>query len=237
MSHQAHSKSLSERYAQLCQSINAACLRHGRDPSAVCLLAVSKGHDHDAIEQLYALGQKRFAESYLNEALKKQQQLAALDIEWHYIGRIQSNKTVAIANDFSWVHSVDRLKIAQRLNQQRQDKLPPLNICIQININDEASKGGISADDSLSLAQQISLLPKLRLRGLMVLPQRTIDFGQQRQAFSRLRQLRDFINTKGLHLDTLSMGMSGDYEAAIAEQSTKLRIGSVLFGPRPDLSA
>jgi len=229
---QTSSNDIRSRYTEITQGIEAACLRYQRNPNELCLLAVSKGHDHCAIEQLYSLGQQQFAESYLNEALEKQSQLTALNIEWHYIGHIQSNKTADIANHFSWVHSVDRLKIAQRLNTQRDDKLAPLNICLQINVNQEDSKGGVSEDEALALAQQIAELPKLQLRGLMALPQRANTFDQQRQAFARLRRLYEQLQAAGLLLDTLSMGMSNDFEAAIAEHSTHLRIGNALFGPR-----
>lgn len=221
------------RYATILKKINDACLRHQRDPDDVGLLAVSKGHPYSAIKQLYVLGQRQFGESYINEALDKQNELNELDIEWHYIGSIQSNKTTLIAQHFSWVHSIDRLKIAQRLSDQRDSGLPPLNIFLQVNLNLEQSKSGVSPSDAHELAKKISQLPQLRLRGLMALPQRETDFSAQRENFSRLSQLQNEIIASGVELDCLSMGMSNDFSAAIAEHSTHLRIGSALFGQRP----
>ncbi len=223
---------LETRYVTILKDIHDACLSYQRDPNDVRLLAVSKGHHHSSIEQLYALGQRRFGENYLKEALDKQAQLSELDIEWHYIGSIQSNKTALIAQHFSWVHGIDRLKIAQRLNDQRDNQQPPLNVCLQINLNLEQSKSGIDANHALTLAKVVATLPNLQLRGLMALPQPESDFSAQQKNFARLRQLRDEINASGLHLDSLSMGMSNDFHAAIAEHSTHLRIGSALFGQR-----
>ncbi|MBL1432429.1 MAG: YggS family pyridoxal phosphate-dependent enzyme [Gammaproteobacteria bacterium] len=223
---------LNIRYTEINQRINDACKHYERNPDNICLLAVSKGQHYSAIKQLYALGQRQFGESYLNETLEKQSQLAKLNIEWHYIGRIQSNKTADIAQHFAWVHSVDRLKIANRLNDQRDNDAPALNICLQVNINQENSKGGVNESDAVALAKEITQLPNLRLRGLMALPQRESDISKQREHFACLRHLRDEINAHGLQLDTLSMGMSNDFTAAIAEHSTHLRIGSALFGPR-----
>ena len=223
---------LKTRYADIKQRIDKACTAYQRDHHGICLLAVSKGHGSAAIEQLFSLGQRHFAESYLNEALDKQRQLQHLNIDWHYVGRIQSNKTADIARCFSWVHSVDRAKIARRLDAQRPTGLAPLNICLQVNIDQEGSKGGINESEALALAEELSALPKLRLRGLMALPQRSTNFDQQRQAFARLRRLKERLYQNGIALDSLSMGMSNDFEAAIAEQATHLRIGSALFGPR-----
>ncbi|MBL4851823.1 MAG: YggS family pyridoxal phosphate-dependent enzyme [Gammaproteobacteria bacterium] len=223
---------IDSRYKAITRNIHEACQHYEREPGTVCLLAVSKGHSTSDIAQLYELGQRQFGESYLHEALAKQQQLTKLNIVWHYIGRIQSNKTAAIAQHFSWVHSIDRIKIARRLNDQRGNNAPPLNICLQINLNQEDSKGGVNESNALALAQEIATLPNLQLRGLMALPQQETDFIKQRQTFARLRQLRDDLHNNGLVLDTLSMGMSNDYVAAIAEGSTHLRIGNVLFGSR-----
>ena len=227
------------RYSEISHSINLACARYHREREDVNLLTVSKGHSADAIKQLYALGQRQFGESYLNESQDKQQQLSSLDICWHFIGRIQSNKTANIARDFAWVHSVDRLKIAKRLNDQRPSEKPALNIFLQVNIDEETSKAGIKREELFELAHAIIELPKIKLRGLMALPQRHEDFDRQRQSFARLRELQEqtrdnltIDKTDTLCLDCLSMGMSNDFEAAIAEQSTHLRIGSALFGPR-----
>ncbi len=181
----------------------------------------------------YNCGQARFGESYLQEAITKIDQLKEkAAIEWHFIGRIQSNKTRLIAENFDWVHSVYKLKHAQRLSEQRPDSMPPLNICLQINIDDEESKGGISPEDADGLIQQISLLPGLQLRGLMTLPAPAYGIDAQRMPFRLLRELRDSLATPALPLDTLSMGMSDDMEAAIAEGSTIVRVGTAIFGPR-----
>lgn len=197
------------------------------------LLAVSKKHPATAIAKLYHAGQRAFGESYVQEALAKQQQLADLALEWHFIGPVQSNKARDIANHFAWVHSVDRLKIAQRLNDQRDPALGPLNICVQVNLDDEDSKSGVSPAELLPLCQHIAAMPNLRLRGLMCIPQWQEDFSAQRASFARLRQLQEQLISAGMGpLDTLSMGMSSDFAAAIAEGSTIVRIGTALFGPR-----
>lgn len=224
--------SLAQRYALVRQRIDTACQRAQRDPASVRLLAVSKGQPHSAVQQLFELGQCCFGESYLQEALEKRQRFDSPAIEWHYIGHIQSNKSADIAHHFDWVHSVDRFKIAQRLSVQRPPEMAPLNICLQINVDEEATKHGVRVDDALALARRISELPNLQLRGLMALPKPTTDFEQQRHAFARLRQLAETLQCAGLALDTLSMGMSDDLEAAIAENSHIVRVGSALFGPR-----
>ncbi|MFG3452456.1 YggS family pyridoxal phosphate-dependent enzyme [Stutzerimonas stutzeri] len=200
-----------------------------RDPDEVRLLAVSKTQPADAILQACSAGVRDFGENYLQEALEKQSELADLPLTWHFIGPIQSNKTKAIAEHFDWVHSVDRLKIAQRLSDQRPASLPPLNICLQVNVSGEASKSGCSPQDVPELARAMAALPRLRLRGLMTIPEPTDDPAEQRAAFARLRSLQDELD---LHLDTLSMGMSQDLEAAIAEGATWVRIGTALFGAR-----
>ena len=217
--------------ARIAQAAQAA----GRKPASVGLLAVSKTQAPAALQAAYAWGQRSFGENYLQEALDKQQQLAHLtDIEWHFIGPIQSNKTRAIAENFDWVHSIDREKIAQRLNDQRPAKLQPLQVCIQVNIDEESTKAGVSLVDLPALVAVISQMPRLRLRGLMALPAATNDLVQQRAAFARLRvalnELQD--TTPELQLDTLSMGMSGDLAAAIAEGATWVRVGSDIFGAR-----
>jgi len=204
----------------------------GRSADEVCLLAVSKTFPPDALREAYQAGQTRFAESYVQEALDKIAVLSGLAIEWHYIGPIQSNKTRAIAENFSWVHSVDRFKVAERLSGQRPAHLPPLQVCLQVNISLEASKSGVAPDEVDALARAIVNLPNLTLRGLMAVPAPSDDFTAQRLPFARLRKMRDQLNRQGLHLDTLSMGMSHDFAAAIAEGATMVRIGTAIFGDR-----
>ena len=206
----------------------------GREAGSVHLLAVSKTKSADDIRAVYASGQRDFGENYLQEALDKIQALRDLDICWHFIGPIQSNKTQAIARHFDWVHSVDRLKIARRLAEQRPPELGPQNICLQVNISNEASKSGIAPGEAVEIANEIQLLPNLQLRGLMAIPAPANDFASQRLAFRQLGELLARINQQtDLQLDTLSMGMSDDLEAAIAEGATWVRIGSAIFGPRP----
>ncbi|HEX8541040.1 MAG TPA: YggS family pyridoxal phosphate-dependent enzyme [Pseudomonas sp.] len=209
--------------------INAAALAAQRDPAAIGLLAVSKTKPASAVREAYAAGLRDFGENYLQEALSKQLALADLPLCWHFIGPIQSNKTRAIAENFAWVHSVDRLKIAQRLSEQRPADLPPLNICIQVNVSGEASKSGCTPADLPALAAAISALPRLKLRGLMAIPEPTEDSAEQNAAFAAVRSLQEQLN---LPLDTLSMGMSHDLEAAIAQGATWVRIGTALFGAR-----
>jgi PLP dependent protein len=194
---------------------------------------VSKTKPASAVRQACAAGLRDFGENYLQEALDKQHALADLPLSWHFIGPIQSNKTKAIAEHFDWVHSVDRLKIAQRLSEQRPQTLPALNICLQVNISNEASKAGCSVDDVPALASAIAQLAHLTLRGLMAIPEPSNDAQQQQAAFARLRELQEQLNTQfKLNLDTLSMGMSDDLEAAINQGSTWVRVGSALFGAR-----
>jgi len=209
--------------------IAAAAQAAGRDTATIGLLAVSKTKPAAAVREAYAAGIAEFGENYLQEALEKQADLTDLPLSWHFIGPIQSNKTRAIAEHFAWVHSVDRLKIAQRLSEQRPAGLPPLNICIQVNVSGEASKSGCAAADLPALARAISALPNLRLRGLMAIPEPTDDRAAQDAAFATVRQLQQDLN---LPLDTLSMGMSHDLEAAIAQGATWVRIGTALFGAR-----
>ena len=211
------------------QRIRAAADAVQRDASSIHLLAVSKTKPAQAVRDAYAAGLHDFGENYLQEALGKQAELTDLPLSWHFIGPIQSNKTRAIAENFAWVHSVDRLKIAQRLSEQRPADLPPLNICIQVNVSGEASKSGCTPADLPALARAISALPRLKLRGLMAIPEPTDDPAAQAAAFARVRQLQDSLN---LGLDTLSMGMSHDLEAAIAQGATWVRIGTALFGAR-----
>ena len=210
----------------------AAATEAGRAPDDISLLAVSKTFAPEAIREAYQAGQTRFAESYVQEALHKIAALHDLPLEWHYIGPIQSNKTRAIAEHFAWVHSVDRLKIAERLSGQRPAHFPPLQVCLQVNISGEASKSGAPPGETAQLAMAIAQLPHLRLRGLMAVPEPGDDVAAQRAAFARLRRLFEQLNRQGLQLDTLSMGMSHDFAAAIAEDATMVRVGSAIFGQR-----
>jgi len=220
---------IAENIAKVGARIREAAQASQRDCAAIGLLAVSKTQPAAAIRLAYAAGLRDFGENYLQEALEKQAELADLPLTWHFIGPIQSNKTRAIAEHFAWVHSVDRLKVAERLSAQRPSHLPPLNICLQVNVSGEPSKSGCSPHDLPALAQAVTQLPRLKLRGLMTIPQPTEDQAAQRAAFARLRELQERLN---LGLDTLSMGMSHDLEAAIAEGATWVRIGTALFGAR-----
>ncbi|MGZ8290965.1 MAG: YggS family pyridoxal phosphate-dependent enzyme [Telluria sp.] len=216
--------------------IVAAANAGGRKRNDVRLLAVSKTFPPEAVIEAIAAGQRAFGENYLQEALDKQQAVAAAlpgeRVEWHFIGPIQSNKTRPIAANFDWVHTVERLKIAQRLSEQRPPELAPLNICLQVNISGEASKSGISAPELGALAREVARLPRLRLRGLMAIPEPESDHARQRASFARLRAMFDALCADGLVLDTLSMGMSADMDAAIAEGATIVRVGSAIFGSR-----
>jgi len=226
---------IDDKLAKVTARIHQAAAAAGRNPQTVQLIAVSKTQPAAAIAEAYAWGQRAFGENYLQEALDKQAALQTLpEFEWHFIGPIQSNKTRPIAAHFGWVHSVDRLKIAQRLSEQRPEGLPPLNICIQVNIDDETTKSGVSLADLPALAAAIRPLPRLHLRGLMAIPAATNNPAQQRAAFAKLRSARDALNAQGYGLDSLSMGMSGDMEAAIAEGATFVRVGSDIFGARPN---
>ena len=220
---------IAENIAKVGARIREAAQASQRNFADIGLLAVSKTKPADAIREAHAAGVCDFGENYLQEALEKQTQLADLPLIWHFIGPIQSNKTRPIAEHFDWVHSVDRLKIAQRLSEQRPAHLPALNICLQVNVSAEDSKSGCSPEELTALAQAVVALPNLRLRGLMAIPEPTDDVAAQHAAFARLRQLRDEL---ALNLDTLSMGMSHDLEAAIAEGATWVRIGTALFGAR-----
>ncbi|MFT4650898.1 MAG: pyridoxal phosphate enzyme (YggS family) [Polaribacter sp.] len=212
--------------------IDRAADRYQRLSSHIGLLAVSKRKPSTDIREAYRCGQREFGENYLQEAQQKIQDLADLDICWHFIGAIQSNKTRVIAEHFDWVHCVDRLKIAQRLSEQRPASLPPLNICIQVNVDLEESKAGIPLEQVPALSQQIALLPNVRLRGLMSIPAPSADVESQRKPFAKLRQAFEQMQNSGIACDTLSMGMSHDIEAAIAEGSTLVRIGTAIFGER-----
>ncbi len=214
------------------QKIREAESIYNRSPGTVRLLAVSKGHDSHSIRLAMDQGQMSFGENYCQEALTKIHQIDNDKLEWHFIGALQSNKAKAVAENFSWVQSIDRLKIAERLHQQRPDHLPPLNVCIQVNISHEASKIGVDPLELLDLAQAISPLSHLCLRGLMVIPQPCDSFQQQLHIYQKAYNLHNELLEKGMKLDTLSMGMTHDFMAAIAAGSTMVRIGSGIFGPR-----
>ncbi|MNF56204.1 hypothetical protein D3C84_376860 [compost metagenome] len=220
---------IADNILQVSSRIHAATLAANRAENSVQLLAVSKTKPAQDLREAYAAGLRDFGENYLQEALGKQLELADLPLIWHFIGPIQSNKTRAIAEHFDWVHSVDRLKIAQRLSEQRPADLPPLNICIQVNVSGEASKSGCTPADLPALANAISNLPRLKLRGLMAIPEPTEDRAAQDAAFAAVQNLQASLN---LPLDTLSMGMSHDLESAIAQGATWVRIGTALFGAR-----
>jgi pyridoxal phosphate enzyme (YggS family) len=214
------------------ERIARAAQASGRRASDIELIAVSKTFPAQDVATAYDAGQRGFGESYVQEAVEKVTCLAHLPIEWHFIGPIQSNKTRAIAEHFQWVHSVEREKIAVRLNAARPPGLPPLNVCIQVNVSGEDSKRGVSPGEELALARAMLALPRLRLRGLMAIPEPTTDPQLQRQRFALLREIRDKLVAAGIPLDTLSMGMSDDLEAAIAEGATMVRVGTAIFGHR-----
>ena len=216
------------------QRIALAAQVAGRDPRSIALLAVSKTFPAEDVRAAHAAGQRAFGENYVQEALTKIEALSDLRaaLDWHFIGPLQSNKTRPVAENFDWVHSVDRLKIAQRLSEQRPDALPPLNVCLQVNISGEASKSGVMPDEAVEVARQIAALPRLRLRGLMAIPEPAGDVEQQRVPHRALRELFEKLRAEGLELDTLSMGMSGDLEAAVLEGATIVRIGTAIFGAR-----
>lgn len=220
------------RYREVIDRIHKACNESKRSPSTLTLIAVSKAQPAERLAELADLGQRDFGESYVQEALPKLDALVGRALIWHFIGPIQSNKTRPIAERFDWVHSVDRLKIAERLSAQRPADRPPLNICLEVNISGEASKGGVLPADLPILAQAVAKLPRLRLRGLMAIPAPSDNTSQQRAQFRHLRQLLEQLRAAGLDLDVLSMGMSDDLEAAIAEGATHLRVGTALFGAR-----
>ncbi len=223
----------SERLLAVQQRLESACHEVDRPIDSVSLLAVSKTRDSIELRAMAALGLRRFGENYLQEALSKIATLKDLDLEWHFIGPLQSNKSKPVAENFAWVHSVDRLKLAHRLSEQRPPELPPLNVCLQVNVSGEESKSGVSFAELPELARQVAELPNLRLRGLMAIPAPADDFETQRTPLRQLRQALEQLNHEGLQLDTLSMGMSDDLEAAVAEGATIVRIGTALFGPRP----
>jgi len=222
------------------ERIVQACRTAGRTPDSVQLLAVSKTFGLDAVLEAVAAGQQAFGENYVQEGVDKVQGLRAAGIEgvvWHCIGPLQSNKTRPVAEHFDWVHTVDRLKIAQRLSEQRPANLPPLQVCIQVNVDGGANKSGVLPDDALALAQAVAVLPRLQLRGVMSIPEPAADFAAACAVFARVKQVFDRLVAAGLSLDTLSMGMSDDLEAAVAGGSTMVRVGSAIFGRRHYASA
>lgn len=214
------------------EAIAQAASAAQRGVADVRLLAVSKTFPAEAVREAYRGGQTAFGENYLQEALEKIEALRDLPLEWHFIGPIQSNKTRAIAENFAWVHSVDRLKIAERLSAQRPAHLPPLNVCLQVNVSGEESKSGVAPAEVMQLAQAVACLPRLRLRGLMTIPAPAHDEAAKRAPFARMRALLEQLKSRGVMLDTLSMGMSHDCTAAIQEGATIVRIGTAIFGAR-----
>ncbi len=213
--------------------VDDAVARAGRPAGSVRLLAVSKTFPAEAVRAVYALGQRAFGENYVQEAVAKRDALRDLaDVEWHLIGPLQSNKTAAAAENFGWIETVDRLKVAQRLSAQRTADAPLLEVCVQVNASGEASKGGVAPAEALVLARAVAMLPHLRLRGVMGIPAPTNDGARQRREFGVLRACFDAIRADGLAVDTLSMGMSADLDIAIAEGATQVRVGTAIFGER-----
>lgn len=212
--------------------ISAACRAHSRSVDSITLLAVSKGQSSAAIDSAARAGIENFGENFLQESLPKIESLRGRELCWHFIGRLQANKTRPVAENFSWVHTVDRLKIAERLSAQRPSDAPALNVCLQLHVGGEASKGGVDAVEIAPLAAAVRELPRIRLRGLMCMPPAETDEARQRAWFREARRVFDYLNERGFGLDTLSMGTSADFESAIAEGSTIVRIGTAIFGPR-----
>ena len=226
-------QNLALRIAEVRERMAQAARAAGRSAHSVTLLAVSKAQPPAVLAMAAELGLSAFGESYLNEALGKIAALQDRALTWHFVGRLQANKTRPIAENFAWVHALDRLKIAERLAAQRPFHAPPLNVCLQVNLAGESSKGGVAPAQLPALVAAVAALPRLRLRGLMCLPPAETDPARQRQWFTQLAHLQDELNAHGAGLDTLSMGMSDDFEAAIAAGATVVRLGTVLFGPRP----
>lgn len=224
---------ISDNLRELRVLIASSCAAAQRDTRDVALLAVSKTFDADAVREAAACGQRAFGENYIQEAVEKIALLADLGLEWHCIGPVQSNKTRLVAQNFDWVHTIDRLKIAQRLSEQRPPSMAPLNCCLQVNIDGGSTKSGLAPEEVATLAREVMALPGLRLRGLMTLPEPADRVEDQLTVHRRARALFDTLRAQGLPLDTLSMGMSGDMEAAIAAGSTMVRVGTALFGRRP----
>jgi len=230
-------QNLRRNIAAVRERIARAAAAAGRDVRSITLLAVSKAQPAELIRLAASDDIREFGESYLQEALEKFDLLADLPLHWHFIGRMQANKTRLVAERFAWVHSIDRIAIAERLSRQRPYHAPPLNICLQVNVGAEFSKGGVLPSDLPRLAAQAAALPRLQVRGLMCIPPPEQDCGRQRAAFATVRQLYEHMNRRGAGFDTLSLGMSGDLEAAILEGATMVRIGTALFGPRPPIQS
>ena len=224
---------VTENLSSLSDLLSKTAIEAGREPGSVQLLAVSKKQPLTKIRQAIAAGQRDFGENLVQEGVEKIEALADFDLTWHFIGHLQSNKTRAVAENFDWVHTIDKLKTAKRLSDQRPAGLAPLNVCIQVNVDDEASKSGVAPRDVVELATACADLPNLRLRGLMCLPAIREGFEAQRQPFATLRNLADELRNTGIDTDTLSMGMTADYRAAIFEGATIVRIGTAFFGARP----
>ncbi|MDX1404769.1 MAG: YggS family pyridoxal phosphate-dependent enzyme [Woeseiaceae bacterium] len=223
---------VTENFRKIQDLLAKATVDAGRAAGSVRLLAISKKKPPQAVLEAYNAGQREFGENFVQEGLDKIAAVAREDIVWHFVGHLQANKTRAVAEHFQWVHTVDRLKIARRLSEQRPADAAALDVCIEVNIDNEASKSGVTIEQLPELADAIANLPRLKLRGLMCLPAIREDFEEQRRPFARLREMLESLNGKGLGLDTLSMGMSGDYAAAICEGATIVRIGTAIFGPR-----
>ena len=226
------STSVSANLAQVRKRIELACLSAERPANAVHLLAVSKTMPAQAVREAYAAGQVAFGENYIQEGVDKIASLADLPIEWHCIGPIQSNKSKLVAENFAWVHSIDRLKIAERLSAQRPVNLPPLQVCLQVNVDGGSNKSGVTPSELLALAQAVAKLPNLKLRGIMTIPEPAENEAAARAVHHQAKDLFDSLQAAGLSVDTLSMGMTGDLEAAIAEGSTCVRVGTAIFGQR-----
>ena len=226
------STSVSANLAQVRKRIELACQAVGRASDTVKLLAVSKTMPAQAVREAYAAGQLAFGENYIQEGVDKIAALAELPLEWHCIGPIQSNKTKLVAENFAWVHSIDRLKIAERLSAQRPAHLPPLQVCLQVNVDGGSNKSGVAPEDLLALAQAVAKLPHLQLRGIMTIPEPAETEAEARAVHQQAKRLFDHLKTAGLTLDTLSMGMTADLEAAVAEGSTCVRVGTAIFGAR-----
>jgi pyridoxal phosphate enzyme (YggS family) len=224
--------SIAENLSRVQAQIESACQSAGRPTHSVSLLAVSKTWGLEAVRAAHAAGQTAFGENYIQEAVDKIGALKDLALEWHCIGPIQSNKTRLVAEHFDWVHSVDRIKIAQRLSEQRPDQLPPLQVCIQVNVDGGETKSGVSPQELPALAQAVAALPRLQLRGLMTIPEPAETDAQMRAVHAQAKNLLEALRQQGLSLDTLSMGMSADMDAAIAEGSTMVRVGTAIFGKR-----
>lgn len=223
---------VTENLRKIRDLLDEAAIAAGRDPASVQLLAVSKKQPADAVLAAARAGQRDFGENQVQEGVDKIAETTSAGLTWHFIGRLQSNKTRPVAEHFDWVHSLDRLKIARRLDEQRPADRGRLDVCLQVNVDDEASKGGVEPDALVELASAVAELPRLRLRGLMCLPKIREQFDEQRKPFRRLRELADDLGERGFELDTLSMGMTDDYRAAVFEGATIVRIGTAVFGPR-----